>query len=421
MVNLMHRAIPRPRRGSRLARGLLATLLLAVIAAFALSACGGTDDDAAAGGATAGETTNGGDGAADARPAGGYVWAGTEEETEEARQAGERDAGEPVDPPRGKSIGIIQLSGQSATSLAVTDAAKEIAELFGYKVHVCDPNFDPQKVPQCATSIVSQNPSVIFSVSQNPGPMGSAVREAAARGIPWFGTGSASTKSPHLNDYGIDGFEIAKVLDEWLISRIQERGEAAPKKIFAITAPTVGQASLNQENQLKEDVRAASGVELIKHDLDLANAVQDTLNVTRQTLEQNPDLAATWTLCDFCIPLMAQVVEQKQGADRRTLVAGLFSNPETIADIRRGGIDAVGDYAWALPVWVAMDQVLQHWTRGERIVEGFDVFRTYPLPFMEPYVITRENALDSGPAPIYGPDFETYFRTKWAKEFGVGS
>jgi hypothetical protein len=39
---------------------------------------------------------------------------------------------------------------------------------------------------------------------------------------------------------------------------------------------------------------------------------------------------------------------------------------------------------------------------------------------MEPYVITRENALTSGPAPIYGPDYESYFRAKWKKEFGVG-
>jgi hypothetical protein len=128
-----------------------------------------------------------------------------------------------------------------------------------------------------------------------------------------------------------------------------------------------------------------------------------------------------WTLCDFCLPLMAQVVEQRQGADRTAVVAGMFSNPETISDIRTGRIDAVADYAWALPVWVGMDQALQEWTREREVVQGFDVFRTYSLPFMEPYVITRENALDSGPAPIYGPDYETYFKTKWAREYGVGS
>jgi ABC-type sugar transport system substrate-binding protein len=392
----------------------LSLTLLAVIALAALIAAGcGDDDDGGSGGSTSGT-------AEQPKAGGGYTYAGTQAETDEARKAGEEAAGSTVDPPEGKSIGIIQLSGQSSTSIVITDAARRFGRMFGYDVNVCDPNFDPQKVPQCATSIVSQNPSVIFSVSQNPGPMGSAVRQAAQNDIPWFGTGSSVEESPDLNDYGVSGTEQAALLDEFMFGEMVKRNpDAETLKLFAITAPTVGVASVNSENQLKKDVQEAGNIELINHNLDLANAVQDTLNTSRQTLEQNPDLAGMWTLCDFCVPLMAQTVVAKQGADRKTVVGGEYSNPESIAGIRKGEVDGIADYAWALPVWVGMDQALQKWARDEEPVRGFDVFGTYPLPFMEPYMITKENALSSGPAPIYGPDYESFFKAKWAKEFGI--
>jgi ABC-type sugar transport system substrate-binding protein len=400
---------------SLIRRRLALVLSLLALAAVAFAACGDDDDEGSGNGGGGG----GGGAGEEAETASGYRYAGTEKETEEARQAGQEDAGRPVDPPTSRSIGIIQLSGQSATSIAVTEAAREIAKIFGYDVNVCDPNFEPPKIPQCATSIVSQNPDVVFSVSQNPGPMGSGFRQAGEQGIPWFGTGSRSTPSRFMYDYGIDGFELAATLDKYMFEAMRERSDGDQLKLFAITAPTVGVASLNQERQLERDVGDAGDIELIKHNLDLANAVQDTLNTSRQTLEQNPDLAGMWTLCDFCLPLMAQTVGSKQPDERTTVVAGMFSNPETIADIREGSADAVADYPWDLPVWVGMDQALQNWARDKEIIRDFDVFESYSLPFMEPYVITADNAGDSGPAPIFGADYETYFRTKWAEEFGV--
>lgn len=393
--------------------GLVAVLVVGVIAA----ACGGDDgDDDAASGTPEPAVTEGGE------TESGYIYAGDEEQTEEAREAGEEAAGEPADPPQDRTIGIIQLSGQSATSVLITASLREIGEMFGYDVEVCDPDFDPQKVPQCATSIVAKNPDVIFSVSQNPGPLGSGFNQAAQDGIPWFGTGTGATENPDLIDYGIPGFEIAKALDEYMFEQLDERfPDADSKKVLALVAPTVGRASLNQQTQLQDDSEAQGDVELIEHDLDLENIVQDTLETSRQTLEQNPDLAAMWTLCDFCTPLMAQVANQAQPDERETFVGGQFSNPETIADIRSGDADAVADYPWDLPAWVGMDQVLQQWARDAEIEPDFSVFETYPLPFMRPYVITQENALESGAAPIYGPDYRTFFTTKWEEEFGIGS
>jgi len=351
-------------------------------------------------------------------PSGGYVYVGTAAQTKAARAAALKDARSIVTPPKGKTIGIIQLSGTSAQSIGVVAAARQIAKMFGYSVKVCDPNFDPQKVAQCATSILAQNPSVIFSVSTNTGAMGSGFRDAVAKGIPWFSVVSGVVPAKGVRDYGTLGVDLTKIIDNYLIKRMRQISQDRPLKLFAIGAPTVGLASLVEGQQLARDVKAAGDVTLINHDLDLSNAVQDTLTTSQQVLQQNPDLAGMWTLCDFCLPLMAQQVKNAQGSNRKTVIGGLYANPQAIDGIREGTIDAVSDHPWQSSVWVAMDQVLQNWTRGKAIANGGVVYKKYRLPFMKPYLLTKGNVKTSGAViPVYGPDFQTYFTTKWRKEF----
>src|SRR6187399_3223972 len=76
---------------------------------------------------------------------GGYTYVGTPAQTAAARAAALKAAGSTAEAPTGKTIGVIQLSGTSAQSIGVLATARQIAKMFGYKVIVCDPNFDPQK------------------------------------------------------------------------------------------------------------------------------------------------------------------------------------------------------------------------------------------------------------------------------------
>src|SRR5439155_12730600 len=151
--------------------------------------------------------------------------------------------------------------------------ARQIAKMFGFKVIVCDPNFDPQKVPQCATSMLAQKPSVIFSVSTNTGAMGSGFRDAVLRKIPWFSVVSGVVPAPGLYDYGDPGFELTKLVDRYLFQQMAARNKGKKATLFAIGAPTVGIASKNEGGQLASDVQSSGNVELINHDLDLSNAV----------------------------------------------------------------------------------------------------------------------------------------------------
>ncbi len=351
----------------------------------------------------------------------------TDAQKAEAAAAGAADsakAGGAVALPTGKKIGVMLLSGQSASSQRILAAAKTIGQMLGYEVIDCDPNFDAQKVGQCATSLVAQKADVIFSVSQNPGPMGSALADAKDLGITWIGTVDAVTPSPAIIPYGAPGPISAKVKDAWLFAEMAKRkGEGAKLQVMALTAPTVGVASLEQEQTLLADAEASSVAEVVvKHDLDLANIVQDTLSTTTQTLQQYPDLAGTWTVCDFCVPLIAQAVNAAGvPAEKRPVIAGNYTTAQTIADLRKGAIDGVVDLPWETAVWVGMDQALQKWARDKEIAPSFDVFSTgYSIKFMEPYMVTKENVGASGPAPVFGPDFESYFRAKWKAEFGLG-
>lgn len=353
-------------------------------------------------------------------PVGGYVYAGSAANTKTAAAAGLKAAKARATVPSGKTIGVIQLSGTSSQSIGVLATAKQIAKMFGWKVTVCDPNFDPQKVAQCATSIVAQNPTVIFSVSTNTGAMGTAYKDAISRGITWISVVSSVVPARGLKDYGTNGFNLAKIIDDYLIGKMRASGQPKPHKLFAIGAPTVGIASANSSKQLALDVKKAGDVTLINHDLDLSNAVQDTLNTTRQALQQNPDLGGTWTLCDFCLPLMAQVVKQQQPNKRTTVVAGLYANPQAIAGIRKGTIDAVSDLPWVSSVWIGMDQVFQNLARKTPVATGAQVYKRYTLPFMRPYVLEKNNIGNYGSfIPVYGPDYEAFFKAKWRKEFGA--
>jgi ABC-type sugar transport system substrate-binding protein len=349
---------------------------------------------------------------------GGYIYAGSAANTRVARAAGTADAKSAVSVPKGKTIGVIQLSGTSSQSIGVLATARQIAKLFGWKVSVCDPNFDPQKVAQCATSIVAQNPAVVFSVSTNTGAMGSGYTDAVKRGIPWISVVSGVAPAAGLRDYGTNGFALAKIIDTYLFKQMRATSTGRPLKMFAIGAPTVGVASANSSKQLERDVAAAGDVDLINHDLDLSNAVQDTLSTSSQALQQNPNLAGMWTLCDFCLPLMAQEVKKAQGSSRKTVVAGLYANPQAIAGVRDGTIDAVSDCPWLSSVWVGIDQVLQNLTRKAPIASSATVYKKYKLKFMRPYVINKSNVGNFGAViPVYGPDYQTYFLTKWKKEF----
>lgn len=350
----------------------------------------------------------------------------TPEQSAQASAAGEADAadsGGPYALPTGKKIGVIVLSAQSSSTYRILNPVQDLAKRFGYEVMVCDPNFDAQKVAQCATSMVAQNADAVFSISQSPGPMGSALADAAAQGVQWFGTLSGTEESPSIIPYGSPGVATAQLSADWLFTEAAKRkGADAKLKFVLYTAPTVGLANLIEEQEVLKAAAQNPNIEIVNnHNLDLANIVQDTLTTTTQSVQQHPDLAGFWTVCDLCIPLISQAVSSTGLSDaERPIIAGDFTTPQSVALLREGKVDMLMDVPFEASVYVAFDQLLAYWSHERPIDKSYDVFaKGYGIPFMEPYLLTKDNIGASGPIPVLGSDYQSYFDAKWKVEYGL--
>ncbi|MET0172745.1 MAG: substrate-binding domain-containing protein [Agrobacterium vaccinii] len=325
--------------------------------------------------------------------------------------------------PTEKKIGVVLLSGQSASSNRILEPVKALAELLKFEVITCDPNFDAQKVAQCATSMIAQSASAIFTISTSPGPMGSALRDAKDAGIPVIGMVSSVQPTPLIIQYGSPGVASAQLSAKWLFDNAKQRkGPDAKLKFMLLTAPTVGLANLIEEQEVIKAAAANPNVEIvIKHDLDLGNIVQDTIAMSKQAVQQHPDLAGIWTVCDLCIPLISQALDgEGVTGDKRPIIVGDYTTAQTVDLIRKGKVDGVMDLPLEASVWVGFDQLLSFWSKETPINTSYDVFeKGYGLKFMEPYILTKANTGASGPIPVISSDYESYFRAKWKAEYGL--
>ena len=128
-------------------------------------------------------------------------------------------------------------------------------------------------------------------------------------------------------------------------------------------------------------------------------------------------------MCDRCIPLISQTVDSPGlSAANRPIVAGDYTTAQTVELIRQGRVDGMMDLPLESSVWVAFDQLLGYCSQKRPIDKTYDVFQKgYSLNFMEPYILTKANAGASGPVPVFGSDYESYFLANWKGEYGLGS
>jgi len=347
---------------------------------------------------------------------------------QEATDAGLKDAeaaGPPVAPPTGKKIGFLLLSAQTEADVIIMNDLKEAAGYFGFDVIVSDWNFDTAKLRMNATTVLAQDPDLMIGDAADPTLTPEALKEADARGIPWIVTSAAQTPSDLVTaEYVPDEKLNTRVLDEWLFAQIKERfPDRDPAKLAAFQAPPVGPGVRDRDTQRKEDLANTTGItEVVTHDLDLADPVQDTIKMTRQILAQYPDIAAFWQTADFCIPPIGQVLNSQgiEGAGR-PIVSGFYSTREGRAGLIDGSVDGIVDINQGEMAYVIIDQAVEHWARGTEFWPDSTVFaEAYSIKMLQPWMHTAENVNpDIEILENNGADYKTYFKTKWSKEFGL--
>jgi ABC-type sugar transport system substrate-binding protein len=346
----------------------------------------------------------------------------------QARAAAIKDAkkaGGRTKAPTGKTIAYMHLSSQTEASVRIYNGLQTIAKLFGFKLVSCDPNFDPAKVATCATSLVAQNPSIVIVEAADPGASGAGLRQAFGRKIPWIITGALQTPSRYVTaQYVPDERAQTKFLDNWFFKKIEARvGKSQPAEIGAWQAPPVGAGVRARDVQRKADLAGYPNIkETYTHDIDLPNAVQDTLNTTLNLVQQNPKIVGLWQTCDFCVGPMAQALDQlKLTGNKRPILTGIYSTRETRKAIQEGRVDGVVENNFDAMGWVAMDQALENWARGKRFWPNNSVFtKAYSLKILQPWMETKANVgTNFNVVKNNGEDFVTYFTTKWNREFGT--
>jgi ABC-type sugar transport system substrate-binding protein len=399
--------------------------VLLIVLTLGVGACGGDDDDdAAQPAATETAAATGEEGGLEEKFAGQADREAAAEEAREAALADAEELGGKTDPPTGKKIAYIHLSAQAEASQRVHAGLKEITDLFDFELIVCDPNFDPQRVAQCATSLVAQNPDLIITEAANPGAAGAGIQSASERRIPWITTGAGQPPSEFVTaEYVPDEETQTQFLDEWFFETIKERVGDEEATFGAFQGSAVGPAVRARDVQRKKDLEQYPNIkEVVTHEIDLSNAAPDVLNTTKTMVEQNEGLDGIWQTCDFCVPLNAQAVDslRLEGEDR-PVIAGIYSGPETRKRIAEGSIDGVVENNFEVMGWVAMDQALEHWARDKEFHPDNSVFtEAYGIDMLVPWIMTKDNVGDdSAVINNQGEDYRTYFLAKWNAEFGT--
>ena len=258
---------------------------------------------------------------------------------------------------------------------------------------------------------------VIFSVSTNTGAMGSGFTEAVYQGHPLVQRRQRRRARQGLYDYGTDGFQLAKIIDTTCSSRCGAKGGRSRQAVRDRRAN-----GRDRERELEQaartDVEAAGDVQLINHDLDLSNAVQDTLSSSEQALQQNPDLAGMWTLLRLLPPADGPGGRRARPEPQDRRGRACTRTRRRSNGIRRDDRRRVRPSLAVVRLGRDGSGAAKHRRARRRSRSTQAVYGRYRLPFMRPYVIERRNVGNFGAViPVYGPDYQTYFTTKWKKEF----
>jgi len=270
---------------------------------------------------------------------------------------------------------------------------------------------------------VAQKPDLIILAAQSPTALGGDLKTAHEEGIPVIVTGALQAPSPYFTAQYVPVEDVVThTFDEWLFGQVEERiGEEGEGTIAAFQAPTVGPGVVERDVQRKADLKKYPNLSEVTHDIDLPNAIQDTLEQTKTFVQQNSDLEALWQTCEFCAPPMAQALDQLglQG-EERPFTGAFYTTKQSREMIKNGELSGAVEINWPEMSWVTMDQALQYWARKAPFAKNNEVFENgYGIKMLQPWIMTEEN-VGEDPAVVsnQGEDYKTYFETKWQAEFG---
>jgi len=384
----------------------------AVAAALALTmtGCGGGDDDGGDGGSGASkppeEVTGVQAGSGDRKAA-----------AEEAGRAAAEAAGDKVDLPA-QSVGILNILGSVESAQRAERTIKDAIESVGWTSTTCDAQGDPTKMASCGDSLLDRGVDAMFVLGIEPSLIKKQLQKAKDKGVPAIEfSGQVSPDPLWSGAYYPDEAGAGKLLAEHLIEKLGEVDGTAEVAVHDFPAPW---ASARTE-QLKEMIGGTNVKIAATSVTDAANLVQGTRKTVTDQLTENPDLKGFWFAFDSAGQAGALAVDAKfKGKEfpDRPYVVTFHGDLGTQELMRQGAIDAVVDVNYDAAGWIAVDQLAEHVARDAEFdpspapdYNGFEIY--------DDAVMTKDDLPPEGEYRESENDFVTFFKTKWAAEFGT--
>lgn len=342
---------------------------------------------------------------------------------DDASSSGAEAAGDSVQLPT-KTLGILQLNAQAEVAFRIAEGARIPAEHLGWNVIVCDSLGDPARMASCAESLLNQGSDAIVTVAIEPAPIMAQLRKANEAGVPWVTLGGGTTPNDLITaQYAPLETEMSDLLHEYLIEKLDER-EGDDKEIAISTFSQVW-AGKQRSDDLYVDLEGTNISVVDEHVSDLANQIADARQSVTSQLTAFPNVDALLGTANYTVPVMGQLVAQRfpgKQFPERPLVVGYLDDLVNLETVRRGQADAIATMRLDAASWVGVDQLAQFFARGEALdpeayLNAKDV---YGMDLREATLVTTDNLPPEGEYVQPTDDFESFFKAKWAAEFGIG-
>jgi ribose transport system substrate-binding protein len=315
-----------------------------------------------------------------------------------------------------RTIGVIQVTGSSETMQRSLNAVKSAAAVLGWTVKDCDGRGEPGRFAECARSMLAQKVDAIVSHSIDAAPMKAQMAQARERGIPWLNAGGQVTPNELFTaSVEKDETAVGGAAGEFLKEKLGGQGTVAMTE-----SPSNFSLKIRGDSGRQALLNGSSIKIVASHDVDLANLVQDARTWSSTVVTRFPKLDGFLFTVVTDVLAVAPVVERRYGDTQPPERPYLVGNGGDLANIdlvRKGLVDAVVDAPSEPFHWMSVDLLAQYFARNTAIPR--EPVAQYPK-MVEPQVVTKDNVpADPKEYPPVAFDFVSYFKSKWAKEFGT--
>jgi ABC-type sugar transport system substrate-binding protein len=316
------------------------------------------------------------------------------------------------------NIMLLMMNGKSDSSKRLKTQLQQVGKKkLGWTLNPCDGKGDAKKLETCAIGAIDASQvDFVFSAGVEPKDMSRIIKKADFKDVPVINIRASVHPTPLIDrSYVPSDHEAAKILDRYMIKKLNQVPPAA-RKIVVLTSSTGGGSA--RVHQLQEDIKG-TGIRVVDYtQADLKKFRTDKSRV-KDLLNQHDDIKAVWLANEDAVEPAGKAVNKafkdKEFPDR-PLVLGFNADPKAAEALRDNEADAVVDAAYDSTLFIAMDQAAELLGRKRPMAKGLRP--KYPLNFYDLALVTKDNAPAEKEYREPKEDFVTFFFKKWQKEFG---